>query len=504
MKKVLVLVLDAAEPLLIEKWIESGDLPNLKSLRDRGVQGRVTSYADWLAEATPFAFYTGQSPAAYGVHCYVMWDAKAMKFRQPSSDWLPILPFWRRFGDGGPRAVVIDVSNSYAPEPFNGVEIVGWATHDSLVPFSAYPPETAPWVRRHYGSEIMPDEIYGTFGKREFTRDRDLMLEISGKFSQLCTDLMKRESWDFFLAYMFTAHHAGHRLWDTANIKETLSITEKNELSDALRQVYMASDKAIGDVIAQAGEDTVVMVMSMHGMGPNNSRTWILPDLLRLILKEDKPEVTTFSLVKKIREAIPLGLRHHIKSSLPHGWRRWLTRFWRSGYDWKKTRAFTLASDTHGWIQINLKGREAEGVVESEEYNALCEKISTGLKSFVDVDSGVPIVEAVARSSQLYEGEKLGLLPDLIVRWANSPSANHRGVTSPEFGTIVWPTPGQNPEGRSGNHQPNGFFMMAGPGIEPGKINNIHILDLAPTILTLLDQPVPTEMEGRVLPVIKS
>ncbi|MBL8077989.1 MAG: alkaline phosphatase family protein [Anaerolineales bacterium] len=503
MKKVLALVLDAADPALIERWIKTGDLPNLQRMQEHGMYGRVTSYAEWLAEATPFAFYTGQSPASHGVHCYVMWDAETMKLRPPSPDWLPIRPFWRRFSEGGPRAVVLDVSNSYTPEPFHGVEIVGWATHDSLIPFSSYPPEITAWIHRDYGSAIMPDEIYGTFGKQEFIRDRDLMLEISGKFSRLCIDLMKKESWDFFLAYMFTVHHGGHRLWGTTNIKQILSDMEKSELSDALRQVYMAGDKAIGEIIDQAGENTIVMVMSMHGMGINNSRTWILPDLLRLILREEHPETISFSFVKKIRDAIPLDLRHRVKSSLPHDWRRWLTRFWRNGYDWKKTRAFTLASDTHGWIQINLKGRETEGIVEVEDYEALCEKISVGLRSFVDADTGKPIVEAVARSSQLYKGEKQGLLPDLIVRWANSPAAEHRSVTSSEFGTIAWPTPGQNPEGRSGNHQPDGFFMMSGHGINPGAIEDIHILDLAPTILSILGQPIPDEMEGNVLRMVK-
>ena len=29
--------------------------------------------------------------------------------------------------------------------------------------------------------------------------------------------------------------------------------------------------------------------------------------------------------------------------------------------DWSQTRAFALPSDQHGWVRINLRGREAQG-----------------------------------------------------------------------------------------------------------------------------------------------
>jgi bisphosphoglycerate-independent phosphoglycerate mutase (AlkP superfamily) len=50
---------------------------------------------------------------------------------------------------------------------------------------------------------------------------------------------------------------------------------------------------------------------------------------------------------------------------------------------------------------------------------------------------------------------------------------------------------------------PQGMLIAAGTGIKSGNIDGGHTLDLAPTILTMLDQPVPTEMEGKVLPIFK-
>ncbi len=504
MRKILAIVLDAAEPTLIEKWMEDGSLPNLKRLKLKGAYGRLNSVAGWLAEAVPYCFYTGRNPASHGAHCYVMFEKETMKFRPPGPDWLPIRPFWRDFQAGGPRAVVLDVSNGPAPEPFNGVEIAGWATHDALVPFQTFPPEMAAWIRARYGAAILPDEIYSLVSKRDFVKTRQLLLEISQRFTDLCVELMRTEPWDFFLAYLFTLHHSGHRLWNPVNIREPLSSDEQAELGDTLRQVYVAADRAIGEMLEGLDDEILVMVMSMHGMGVNNSRTWIFPEMLQRVMGTTANRSASFSLVRRIRDLVPVEWRHRVKTKLPYGLRRWLTRTWRtSGIEWEHTRAFNLFSDTQGWVRINLKGREARGIVERTEYEDLCAEIAQGLRSFRDADTGEPVVASILRPHQVFEGERLEDLPDLIVNWVDSPAAAHRAVVSPEFGEIPWPTPGHNPEGRSGNHRWQGFLLLAGGDVKPGPIENAHMLDLAPTILTMLDQPVPAEMEGRVLPVLK-
>lgn len=496
MRKILAIELDAAPPDLIEKWTQDGSLPTLKRLRASGRYGRLASVAEWLTEAMPYSMYGGRNPAESGLHCYAMWQPETMTMRPPAADWLPYQPFWRAFGPGGPRAIVLDASNVYAVEPFNGAEILGWATHDSLVPYQSYPPDLAAWVKRNFGAELLPDEKYGLLTKREFISDRERMFRINERWAQLCIALMQKMPWDLFLACNFTLHHGGHRLWSTVSVRTSLSAEDKTQLEDTLHGVYMACDQAIARVVAAAGPDVDVLVFSGHGMAVNHSRSWIFPDMLRLVQGETLPRPT---LVKRIRGLIPVDFRHAFKSLLPFGIRHWLSRHWRiSEYKWSETRAFNLFSDTQGWVRINLKGREAEGIVEpGAEYEALCARLSDGLKTFRDADTGEPIIKDIFRPHQVFEGLHLDLLPDLVVRWMETPAAAHRAITSPQFGTIPWPTPGRNPEGRSGNHRSQGFLIAAGPGMKSGTISSAHILDLAPTILTLLGQPVPSEMEGK-------
>ncbi|MGZ7086965.1 MAG: hypothetical protein ACXVIH_11605, partial [Ilumatobacteraceae bacterium] len=52
----------------------------------------------------------------------------------------------------------------------------------------------------------------------------------------------------------------------------------------------------------------------------------------------------------------------------------------------------------------------------------------------------------------------------------------------------------------NGTHRMDGILFLAGPGVKPGQtIAGASIVDVAPTVLALLDVPVPKEMDGRVL-----
>jgi predicted AlkP superfamily phosphohydrolase/phosphomutase len=171
---------------------------------------------------------------------------------------------------------------------------------------------------------------------------------------------------------------------------------------------------------------------------------------------------------------------------------------------WRTSPVISLPSDLQGYIRINLRGRESEGIVgPGADFDEICFNIEEGLLTFVDGDTGKPIVEKVMRRKNLFpQGTHADELPDLIVKWASSPAANHRAIVSPKYGPVPWTERGHNPDGRSGNHSPEGFLIATGDNIRPNsQTKNAHILDLAPTILALLDTLKPPYMPGNVLPI---
>ena len=410
------------------------------------------------------------------------------------------------------RSVAIDMPFVTAPAPFNGVEIAGWAIYDTtLEEAQTYPFAIRDWIWKQFGKKIRYKENSAPMSAKGFLRVRDQLLDITGKVADLAEALVKRESWDLFMVTFSAVHTGGHKLWDLSNVVGPISAAQKAEMLDALRQLYIACDRAIGRLLAAADKDARVITMAIHGMADNITRNEILPEMLRRVLADEyleRPSIRTAGWLPMLRTFLPANWRHAVKSRLPMRLQDKLTAFWRSGQGrWEAKRAFCLAADGQGMIRINLKGREAKGIVApGPEFEALCDQIRDGLGSFVDADTGEPIIQNIARLETVLR--KPGSLapdcyPDLTIDWAPKPARLHRAVYSPKYGTIPWPVPGRNPEGRSGNHRMEGFLIAAGKDIKSGTIQGARMIDLAPTIFALLGQPVPEAMDGEPLDILR-
>jgi len=503
-RRVLMIGVDAAEARLIEAWTEDGTLPNLARLRERGAYGRLATSARWLVGSPWPTFYTGTGPETHGLYHYLMWEPARMEAVRPGRDDFPSPPFWRRLGPDR-RVVAVDVPFVFPPEPFEGVELNGWATHDRLGPPSTHPAELLATITRDFGPPPLEDEVHRPFSVDRLLEVRDELVRASDAVTGVAEDLARRESWDLFLAAYSATHRGGHKLW----IDPAASMPDDEagrELRTALRDIYVAIDQGIGRLIEVAGSDTGVLVFALHGMGPNTCHTQILGEMVRRILaspdEDGSQSSRKMSLLKRLRGMVPLAVRNEVKRRLPVSLQDRLTSFWRTGgLDWSTTRAFCPVADLQGYVRINLEGREAEGIVKTgAEYDALCAEIAEGLLSFVDADTGEALVRAVERSDQLFpEGPRRDGLPDLLVDWTPTSVLTRREIRSPRFGAIAWPDPGRPPDGRSGNHRTEGWLLAAGPGFGAGGAISGDILDLAPTTLALLDVKPFREMEGRSL-----
>jgi predicted AlkP superfamily phosphohydrolase/phosphomutase len=518
--RLLLIGFDSAAPDLLEEGMRDGWLPNLARLRDRGVYGRLASTSDWLVSSHWASFFLGTPPSEHGCYHFLQWRADEMALRRPDPEWMVREPFWRELADRGTRVVAFDVP--YTPPPldqgYSGVEMSGWATNELIFSPFVHPARMRPVVRRTLGRSLrvagegLAFERYAPRPLGELLRIRSQLIEIVEKSSQLVSELLASEPWDLFLTVFGPPHRAGHMFWSGGSVAGQAGPDVDRILQDAVRDVYAATDRAIGRVLDAAGEGTPVLVFSLIGMSHNTSRTDLLPTMLARVLAGDSGAAAAhekLGTAKRLRKAVPVSWRHALKARLPLHVQDRLSTFWRTGRtDWGRTRAISLTADVHGYVRINLRGREAQGIVEpGAEYDRVCAEIAEGLLTFRDSRTGEPVVQEVARIDELYPtGGRRDALPDLIVRWAASPCANTTAAESPRFGKVAWPTPGKNPNGRSGNHTAEGFVVAVGDGIEPGSrvSADAHILDLPPTILALLGEDPLTHMTGRVLPEIAS
>ena len=484
--KLLMIGLDAADPVLVEQWLAQGFLPNLAALQARGTEMRLETSARQLGGSPWPTFSSGQYPTNHGLYADFQWRPDRMEFAPPASDRLDLGAFWREFPDDVP-VVAYDVPFIKATQPLTGVEIAGWATHEKLLPPNSYPSELLAEVRARYGAWPVSYEAYGPAPVQQLLALRQEMIENTRRSAELALWLLERP-WRFAVVCFSALHRGGHRLFGRSSIKGQVSEQEGQAFDRALRELYVEADLAVGRLVA-AHPDADLMVFSLHGMTANIARLDLLDEMLARVLAGGERAQRPKSLVRRVGEALPYPLRRAITQRIPRVLQSWLMTSWATGgVDWRQTQAFCCRADLHGYIRLNLQGREAQGAVApGAEAAALMSRIRDGLMTFRDADTGEPIIDEVTPvDSVMPPGPYRDLLPDLLVVWQPTSQADLRRIVSPQFGTIVRSAPGdgQGPNGRSGNHRPEGILFAAGAGIAAGHRSYARAttVDLAPTV----------------------
>jgi predicted AlkP superfamily phosphohydrolase/phosphomutase len=319
---------------------------------------------------------------------------------------------------------------------------------------------------------------------------------------------MEQESFDLIIVVFTASDRMAHFLWKYMDKKHPEHPLEWSDLlGDALPVIYRRLDAAIGELWEKIGKQATVLIVSDHGSGPLWKRfyanQWLRQNgylavrALPFRLASVRYPWQVLRLFNGI--ARRMGLPHQ---NLPIG--RWCgpidaeafdPRFFIDAHlviDWSRTRAYSGNGSEYG-IFVNLKNREPSGIVSrGTEYDALVDELRHGLLSLLDDETGEPVISHVWRRDEIYSGPHREKAPDLVLRFDR-----HRYALSPD----IFPA---EPLGaaklNSGTHTPLGIFLATGAAIEPSRLpGRIDIIDVAPTVLHLLDIPIPANMEGRVV-----
>ena len=154
--------------------------------------------------------------------------------------------------------------------------------------------------------------------------------------------------------------------------------------------------------------------------------------------------------------------------------------------------AFVPLQNMTSAIRINLKGREPYGAVASAaEYEAVCQELTAQLLELENPETARSAVQWVRRARHIYRGPRLHHMPDLFVEWDHETPV--RALRSPKIGTVN----GSLSADLTGDDWKQGLLLARGPGFRPGPTGWIRAQDVAPTLLSLLDSPIPVAYEGQ-------
>ncbi len=321
------------------------------------------------------------------------------------------------------------------------------------------------------------------------------LLERIERKGAACRRLLTEDTFDLVTATFYEAHTACHQFWHCR-------LDDGHPLRHAIRQVHEAIDREMGLILEQIPRDANVVILSQFGMSDQFPSTGLTETFCRRLGYHAKRPAGTPSLrpIDLARRLIPQPVRFALSKRLSRETQeRLLADQLRQGTDWSATTAFAIPSLYTGFIRVNLRGREPDGCVEpGADYTALLDAIEADLRELIDPRSGEPAVQAVHRTVDVFGGDPPVSLPDVFVEWRPRPYFQDL-VVHPRADLTQ-----QRPSFCPGSEEVlSGFVAASGPSIVGrGDIGEVPILDIAPTLLSLLGAPAPAALTGRALEAV--
>jgi predicted AlkP superfamily phosphohydrolase/phosphomutase len=310
----------------------------------------------------------------------------------------------------------------------------------------------------------------GRLDEAAFLYDSDRAMDDREK---IILESLKEDNWDLFVAAIETTDRISHMMWRLIDPKHPMYDKDlAARYGDAIEKVYRRADDLVGRLLARVDKNVIFMVMSDHGFHSFrrevNLNTWLVRNGYMVFHGQSQE--------KKLQDLFGRG------------------RFWE-GVDWTQTRAYAVGL---GQIYFNLRGRESQGIVSAgTEYGALQEEIRKKLLTLKDPEGGEPVFRDIYRRDDIYKGEYLQNAPDLQAGFNDG----YRVGWQDTLGTIRREVVDDNLKKWSGDHCATATEISGGVFFCNRKITTAGpgIMDLAPTILKLLDVPLPPDLDGKPL-----
>ncbi len=497
MTKLLIIGLDGATFDLIKPWAAEGKLPTLAKLMHDGVTGDLESTLPPVTSPAWPTFMTGKNPGKHGVFDFIR--PRAGTFDMVNASQIKGKLLWEILSEAGYSVGVLNVPITYPPRKVNGYMIPGLLSPDQGK--TVYPPDLLKPYEAELGKyRLTPNVQYKAGNEDDFIADLHDLIDTQLRYA---LRLMHDHPTDVLMLHFLATDNGSHALWrfmDKTHPRHDPALTAK--YGDALLKVYQHLDDAVKQV-REAGGQPNTIVMSDHGFGPLHRTINLNILFIEHRLMHLKPRFFTQLRWWAFRNGLTPATAYKILSKL--GLQNITAKVSRKArnemvgkflsfedVDWSKTVAYSMGHV--GQIYINLQGREPHGIVTLDRYEAARQQVIDALNTLRDPASGKPLVDRIipreeaAHGPYADQGADLHLILDGYKTIAFPLFATEGRVLTPQI------------RGDSGCHRLHGIFIANGQAFAVGaSVPGAKIIDLAPTILHILNVPVPEDMDGRVL-----
>jgi predicted AlkP superfamily phosphohydrolase/phosphomutase len=459
MSKLFILGIDGAFPeYFFGKWLD--ELPNIKKVLERGCYAKLNSTIPPLSVTAWMSIVSGKNPADTGIFEYVYRKNNSYEdFNVVTSKNMREKTIWQIASENNKKSIINHILLTWPIKPFNGILISGPLTPSIKDVDSVYPREIKQELIDNFG-EIPPVDIpnFRTLSKEEILGE---MQNLTSKHIQIIKYLMKEKEWDMFFAMIPGSDRMNHSFWRYMDEKHR-KYEPDSKFKNTLLDYYKFLDKKFGEMLTLLDKDTKIIILSDHGINRMHTRFNLTDWLIKegyMVLKE------------RIKEKVEFNFNM---------------------VDWSKTRVFAIGA-YEGQIFINLKGRETQGIVSEEEYSILINELKEKLIN-INGELDEKLETKIFLKYEDYNGKRINEAPDMIIYFDDLQYGCNNSIINNETLYSENTAKGSDDAG----HSRQGIFIMDNSKTK-GDLGEISYLDVAPTILNLLDIKVPEDMRGRIV-----
>ncbi len=425
----------------------------------RGCYGRLESVNPPITVPAWMCMATGQDPGCLGVYGFrnrTDYSYSGLGVANSGSITAPAI--WDVLGRQGRTSVVIGVPPSCPPRPLQGVRVGCFLTPDTSRTEYTYPASVKVDIERLVGHYPVDVRGYRTPNK-DWLRDR--IYEMTRKHFEVVRYLMSTVDWDYFQFVEIGLDRIHHGFWKHYDPLHRLH-EPGSPYQSVVTDYYRYLDGEIGKTLELIEDDTAVLVVSDHGAqrleGGFCVNEWLYREGL-LALKERPAKPTPFSPAM---------------------------------VDWPRTKVWSEGG-YYARVFVNVEGREPDGTVPQAEYDSFLAKLRARFEA-LDDDRGESMGNLVFRPRDLYR-EVRNVPPDLIVHFGG---LRWRSIGGLGYDTLHVAENDTGPD--DCNHAQFGSFVLAAPDVQMrGEVQGAHLLDIAPTLLDLMQLPREPAMQGKSL-----
>lgn len=435
--RVVVVGFDGLSPVMVDKWVKEGKLPNMARAMREGAYGGCTTVIPPSSASAWSSAVTGVNPGKHGIYGFLkeLQEGKKRPAVFNTSRDRGFSAVWDIASQYGRRACIINIPLSSPADSLNGVMIAGFphTSEDRIAYF--WPPE----VEERLGA-YRYDAFTVTCAKGEEEKFLRNMEEISARRLDLGLEFFDAGNWDlFWIVFTFT-DRIQHYMWKYMDEKHPqYDPALKDAYGDRVEWAYKRADTFLGEFMKRMQGDDLLIVMSDHGFGP------------------------LYYIV---------NARNFIQRTLG-------------------SNENVLCADFFGCkFKIDVSGRNAE-----ERFVGIRARLIEGLERLEDPERGGKIIDSIYVKEDLYEGPYVGKGPDVVCLEMPGYLFFSLNMT-PDLRLL---DRGPFPDKAfSGFHRRVGTIFMYGNAVAAGGRIEAKIIDITPTVLTYLGVPVPSEMDGTV------